>query len=187
MTLVHALRSAFDHASVRRAAIGLSWLVLLVGVVVYLNHRSSSSSAQPPPGPAAITTPQGNFGPHIRLPHQALTVARNFLRDGVMRQDLAAAWRLATPKARGGLTHDQWMTGDIPVAEFPHSAFAKAGYKVEYSRQRDVLLLVYIFPRKGSHVAGWDYIVNLVPYHGSWRVSYFQPHGHEAPIPLNAN
>lgn len=187
MTFVHALRAAFDHSSVRRAVIGLSWVVLLVGVVAYLNHRSSSSAAQPPPGPAAITTPQGNFGPHIPVPKEALSVARTFLRDGVMRQDLAAAWKLATPKLRGGLSHDQWMSGNIPVAQFPHSAFAKAGYKVEHSRQRDVLLLVYIFPRKGSHVAGWDYVVDLVPYRGSWRIAYFQPHGHEAPIPLNAN
>jgi hypothetical protein len=187
MTIVHALRAVFDHSSARRGLIAVSWVILLVGVLAYLNHRSSSSSAEPPPGPAAITTPQGNYGPHIPVPHQALAVARTFLRNGVMRQDLAAAWKLATPKLRGGLTHEQWMTGNIPVAQFPYSAFAKAGYKVEHSRQRDVLLLVYIFPRKGSHVAGWDYFVDLVPYHGSWRISYFQPHGHEAPIPLNSS
>jgi hypothetical protein len=184
MTFVHALRAAFDHSSVRRAVIGLSWVVLLVGVVAYLNHRSSSQ-AQPPPGPAAVTTPPGNYGPHIPVPKEALSVARSFLRDGVLRQDLAAAWKLADPKLRQGLTHKQWMTGNIPVAEFPQSAFARAGYKVERSRARNVLLLLYIFPRKGSKVAGWDYIVELVPYHGSWRITYFQPHGHEAPIPLN--
>jgi hypothetical protein len=184
MTFVHPLRAVFDHSSARRGLIALSWLVLLVGVVAFLNHRSSSE-AQPPPGPAAVTSTPGNYGPRIPVPKQALSVARTFLRDGVLRRDLAAAWTLTTPKLRQGLTHRQWMTGNIPVAEFPHSAFAKAGYKVERSRQRDVLMLIYIFPRKGSRVAGWDYIAELVPYRGSWRISYFQPHGHEAPVPLN--
>lgn len=186
MRFVHALRAVLDHSSARRALIALSWVVLLVGVVAYLNH-DSSSSATPPPGPAAITTPSGNYGPHIPVPHKALAVTRTFLRDGVMRQNLAAAWKLGTPGLRGGLTHNQWMTGDIPVAEFPHSAFAKAGYMVKRSRARSVLLLVYIYPRKGSKVAGWDYIVELVPFKDSWRVSYFQPHGHEPPLPLQSN
>jgi len=187
MTFVHAIRAVFDHSTPRRALIALSWIVLIVGVVAYLNHRLSSSAEPIVPGPAATTTPQGNYGPHIPVPHQALAVTRTFLRDGVMRQDLAAAWRLATPTLRGGLTHKQWMTGNIPVAEFPHSAFAKASYRVDRSRARSVLLLLYIFPRKGSKVAGWDYIVELVRYKGSWRISYFQPHGHEAPIPLASN
>ncbi len=184
MTFVHALRAVFDHSTARRALIAFSWFVLLVGVVAYLNHRSSSE-AQPPPGPAAVTTSSGNYGPHIPVPKQALAVARTFLRDGVLRQDLGAAWKLTTPQLRQGLTRTQWMTGNIPVAQFPHSAFAKAGYRVERSRARSVVLLVYIFPRKGSKVAGWDFIVELVPFRGSWRISYFQPHGHEAPIPLN--
>jgi hypothetical protein len=187
MTFVHALRSVFDHTSVRRALIALSWVVLVVGVVAYLNHRSSSSADPIIPGPAASTTPQGNYGPHIPVPDQALAVTRTFLRDGVMQQDLAAAWKLATPKLRAGVTRQQWMHGTLPVAEFPFSAFAKAGYRVERSRARSVLLLLYIYPRKGSKVAGWDYIVELVPYKGSWRISYFQPHGHEAPIPLASN
>jgi hypothetical protein len=186
MRFVHALRAVLDHSSARRALIALSWVVLLVGVVAYLNH-DSSSSATPPPGPAAITTPPGNYGPHIPVPHQALAVTRTFLRDGVMQQDLAAAWKLATPKLRAGVTRNQWMHGTLPVAEFPHSAFAKAGYMVKRSRARSVLLLVYIYPRKGSKVVGWDYIVELVPYRGSWRISYFQPHGHEPPLPLQSN
>lgn len=185
MNVVHALRAVFDHTAARRALIAVSWLVLLVGAVAYLNHRSAAPAA-PVAGPAEVTTPPGNYGPHIPVPHQALAVARTFLRDGVMREDLAAAWKLAAPKLRAGITRQQWMSGNIPVAQFPHSAFAKAGYKVERSRQRSVLLLVYIFPRRGSRVAGWDYIVELVPHRGAWRISYFQPHGHEAPIPLNS-
>jgi hypothetical protein len=166
--------------------VGLAWVVLLVGAVAYLNHRSSSPAAVNNSSPATAPAPKDPYGARIPVPQSALRVARQFLRDGVMRQDLAAAWTLAGPKLRAGYTRSRWLTGDIPIAQFPHSAFAKAGYKVSRSRQRDVLLLVYIFPRKGSHVEGWDYLVHLAPHDGAWRVTYWQPRGHEPPVPLAA-
>jgi hypothetical protein len=187
MDRVHRLTAVFENTIARRTLIVLAWVVLVVGVVVYLNHRSGSTSTNAVvSGPAEVTTNPDTTGAHIPVPHAALMTARRFLDAAVLRRNLPASWDLAAPALRAGFTRSRWLTGKIPVAEFPSGAFAKAGFKVVSSHQKQVTLLVYIFPRKGSHVAGWDYFAELVPRAGSWQVSYWQPRGHEAPVPLQA-
>jgi hypothetical protein len=176
---------AKDHSHVlRRVFVAVSWLTLLAGVVVYLAVRSSSDSHAVGGGPAAVvTSDDASLGAKIALPPAALRTAKSFVTDAVLREDLASAWDEAAPALRGGLTRDQWMTGTIPVAQFPPSAFAKAAYKVVSSREKQITLLIYIFPAKGSKVPGWDYYAKLVPRDGRWLVSYFQTRGHAGPVP----
>jgi len=180
---------ARDHShGLRRLFIAVSWLTLIAGVVVYLSVRSDSSSHASGGGPAAVIN-QGDadLGAKIPVPPAALHTVKSFIDDAVLRKDLAAAWDESAPALRGGLTRAQWMTGTIPVAQFPPSAFAKASYKVVSSRQKQVMLLIFIFPAKGSNVPGWDYYAKLVPRDGRWVVSYFQTKGHAGPVPSGAS
>jgi hypothetical protein len=187
MDRVRRLTAVLENTIARRSLIVLAWVVLVVGAVIYFNHRPGSTSANAVvSGPAEVTTNPNTTGARIPLPHAALDTARRFLATAVLRRNLSASWDLAAPALRAGFTRSRWLTGKIPVAEFPSSAFAKAGFKVVSSHQKQVTLLVYIFPRKGSHIAGWDYIVQLVPRAGSWQVGYWQPRGHEAPVRLQA-
>jgi hypothetical protein len=176
---------ARDHSQgLRRLFVVVSWLTLAAGVVIYLSVRNNSDSHASGGGPAAVvTSDDAGFGPKIPVPPAALRTVRSFIDDAVLRKDLAAAWDEAAPELRGGLTRDQWMTGTIPVAQYPPSAFAKASYKVVSSRQKQVMLWIYIFPAKGSKVPGWDYYAKLVPRDGRWLVSYFQTRGHAGPVP----
>jgi hypothetical protein len=184
---VHRFSVLLDNTFARRALIVVAWFVLGIGVIVYLNHRAGPATTTPAAsGPAEVTTNPNTVGPRIAVPHAALQTARRFLQTGVLRQDLGASWDLASPQLRAGFSRARWMTGAIPVAQFPAHAFARAGFKVVSAHQRGVTLLVYIFPRKSSKVAGWDYFVQLVPHAGGWQVSYWQPRGHEAPVPLQA-
>jgi hypothetical protein len=189
MTRLHSeavkpIALARDHSqTLRRLFIALSWAILLVGAVVYLSGRSSSAS-HASPGPAATTSESdASLGKTIPLPPAALNTAKSFITNAVLRKNLAVAWDESAPALRGGLTRDQWMTGQIPVAQYPANAFAKAAYKVVHSREKEVMLLVFIFPAKGSGVPGWDYYAKLVPRDGRWLVSYFQTRGHAGPVP----
>jgi hypothetical protein len=167
--------------------IALCWVTLAAGLVVYLSVRQSSDS-HASPGPAAtVSGGDAGLGKTIPVPPAALRTAKSFITNAVLRTDLAAAWDQAAPGLRGGLTRDQWMTGQIPVAQYPKAAFAKAAYKVVESREKQVTLLVFIFPAKGSGVPGWDYYAKLVPKDGRWLVSYFQTRGHAGPVPKSAS
>jgi hypothetical protein len=177
---------ARDHSQgLRRLFVAVSWVILLAGVVVYLSVRDNSDSHPAAGGgPAAVvTTGDAQFGPKIAVPPAALRTVRSFITDAVLRKNLAAAWDESDPALRAGLTRDQWMTGTIPVAQYPPSAFGKAAYKVVSSRQKQVMFWIYIFPAKGSKVPGWDYYAKLVPRDGRWLVSYFQTRGHAGPVP----
>ena len=176
-----------DNATVRRAFIVVSWLTLLVGLVVYLHVRSEPSARPAAVSPAPQTPPpEARYGKVIPVPPAAIQTIRSFITNAVLRENLDAAWHQAAPALRGGLTKEQWMTGTIPVAQFPASAFAKASYKVVSSREKQIMLKIFIFPAKGSKVPGWDYYATLVPRDGRWLVSYFQTRGHTGFVPKDA-
>src|SRR5206468_1226198 len=80
------------------------------------------------------------LGRTIPLPDAERTAVGTFVKGAVLRKDLDAAWDISTPAAHGGLTHKQWMSGDIPVVPFPAEAFQRATTKVIYSRERGSLV-----------------------------------------------
>ena len=122
------------------------------------------------------------YGRKIAVPKEAVTIGRQFIHDAVLRQDLAGGWTLATPKLRAQLSHDQWMTGDIPVRPFSASAYNGTSYKVVHSRRRSVLLLLLLSSDKPGTQSG-EFFMELVPSGDSWKVNYWGPRGVTPPVP----
>jgi hypothetical protein len=102
----------------------------------------------------------------------------------VLREDLERAWQLSAQSLKAGLTKSSWLAGTIPVVPYPAQAFRRASFRVVRARQRDVLLLVQVEPKKGAAMPGGDFFLELVPGdHHRWLVSYWAPRGHTGPMP----
>jgi hypothetical protein len=168
---------------VRAVFTTVSVIVLVAGLVVFVSSRDGAKVADGS-GPAVAPTGSAEqlYGPKIKLPPAARTTAQRFIQTAVLRNDVAAAWRLVTANERAGVTRAEWDMGNIPVVPFPQKGFSGAQFKIIRSRQRDVLIQVLLT----SHTLGVKPTVDfleLVPSGGRWLVTYWAPQGQNPPLP----
>jgi hypothetical protein len=181
---VERVGELWDRALVRAVLSTISVIVLVAGVIVYAESRNSVKVASTP-GSALAAAPQAEklYGPKIALPTRALDTAKRFIDAAVLRKDVAAAWAISTANVHGGLTRARWDTGTIPVVPYPRQKFGGARFKVDRSRQRDVLLEVLLTSHKLG-VKPIDFFMELVPAGGGrWLVQNYAPRGVNPPIP----
>jgi hypothetical protein len=175
----------WDRSTIRRTMYASSFLVLFLGLIVFINNRDRGAAAPVSTVPGSPSQLQVDYGSPIPLPKAAKDVAKRFIHGAVLREDLAASWDDSTEAVHGGLTRAQWMSGSIPVSPFPSAAFGGIEYKVEHSRERSVLLLVSIGSIQ-SDVRFQEFFIEMVPSSGSaWKVNYFGPRGTAPPVPAN--
>jgi hypothetical protein len=110
----------------------------------------------------------------VPLDPQAKAVAREFVATAVARKHLAAAWAIAAPQLRHGMTLAQWRTGTIPVQPYPVTK-AQATYAVQSSIRDAAVLRVTFTPPPASSTQPGDYLISLVKDGGRWRVSAWTP------------
>jgi hypothetical protein len=173
--------AAFPFRAPRAAILAAT----LSAVLVLAGCGSSAEPAGPAPSTAATTAQSATTpaGASTKLPKQALSVAREFVRTAVLRTDLARSWALTAPKLRQDLTLQDWLTGNIPVVPFPKSDFAQARYHVVKALSNDVMLEVLMVPRSGSVLQPTRFFMELVPNRSSWLVSYWGPRGSGGGLP----
>ncbi len=157
-------------ARVRRLAPWIGGLLLVGGItaaiVAFVPNRN--------PAPQVISeTPPKVVGKPKTIPLEAAakSVAREFLKTAVARVDLAAAWKISGPNIRGGLTHAEWMTGNIPVVPYPIKSLATARFKVDYSYRNEAVLEVALLPKEGAKIKPQIFVLGLkrVPGPGGTR------------------
>jgi len=183
LTGVERVGKLWDRSLVRAVFTTISVIVLIAGFVVYVSSRNGVKLADSPGSPLASTPSQtALYGKPIAVPPKAVATARKFIQTAVLRTDVAAAWPLVTPKVRGGLTRAQWNTGTIPVVPYPSEKFGGAKFKIDRSRQRDILIEVLLSSHKLG-VAPIDDFIELVPRGGRWLVQDFVPRGVNPPVP----
>jgi hypothetical protein len=184
MTIVERVGQMWDRSLVRAVFSAIAVIVLVTGLVLFVESRHPASVASGPGGPAIASpqSPTALYGQPIKLPRAAVHAAQRFIQTAVLRQDVAASWDMATPKERGGLSRAQWNTGNIPVVPYPRRGFSGARFQTVRSRQRDILLQVLLT----SHTLGVKPSVDfleLVPRGGRWLVAYWAPRGENPPVP----
>jgi len=174
----------WDRSLVRAVFTTVSVIVLIAGLVIFISSRDGAKVADVPGSALAQTkTAEQLYGPQIKVPPAAVRTAQKFIQTAVLRNDVASAWALVTPHVRGGLTHAQWNTGNIPVVPYPSEKFGGAKFKIDRHRQRDILLEVLLSSHKLG-VAPVDDFLELVPSgHGGWLVQDFSPRGINPPVP----
>jgi hypothetical protein len=184
MNTVERVGQMWDRSPVRAVFGVIAVIVLVTGLVLFVQSRHSASVASGSGGPAVASpqSPTALYGAPIKLPDAAVHAAQRFIQTAVLRQDVAASWALATPKERGGLSRAQWNTGNIPVVPYPRRGFSGARFTTLRSRQHDILLQVLLT----SHTLGVKPSVEfleLVPRGGRWLVTYWAPRGENPPVP----
>jgi hypothetical protein len=121
----------------------------------------------------------------------ALRVARQFIETAPLRKDLDKAYSLVGPSLGAGLTRKQFISGNIPVIDYPAGNAKTAAFVVDWSYRTEVMLEVDLVAKKGSGS-------NIRPHlpfflglerkgdqpNGRWRVTTFIPVWHP-PIPMS--
>ena len=73
-----------------------------------------------------------------------------FVRTGVTRDDSAAAWDLATPAMRSGISRSRWNGGELPVQPFPARISDKPSWNLLSAYPGDVTIDLLLQPRPSS-------------------------------------
>jgi hypothetical protein len=140
-------------------------LVLVAGIIAALvfilpnqsGVTGNDKAAQPSPNFKPTTVPQQVL--LKKLPMAARKVAGTFLLTAVQRKDLAAAWKIAGPQVRQGMTYREWMTGNIAVTPW-FGGIKAAPMKVDYATKTDAQVEVLLDPVKQGVKPGL-YVVTL--------------------------
>jgi hypothetical protein len=171
-----------------RLTITLVAIAAFVAAIVALGHRSPERAAARPANRPSVVPPPSvsereRYGARIAVPKSVLAKSREFIRTAVLRTDLPRAWQLSAPALKADFTKQRWLTGTIPVTPFPARAFGDASFKVVRSRERDILLVVYITSKDQALVRNQDFMLELVPVRRHWLIRYWAPRGHIGALP----
>jgi hypothetical protein len=177
-------------ARARKLAPWIGGLLLVAGIAVAIVHFAPNRNAAPQAvskTPARAPVKEKT----VRLSEAQTSLARQFVKTAVGRSDLAAAWRIAGPNVRGGLTYKEWLTGNIPVVPYPVASVAQARFKVDYSYANEALLEVALLPKPGAKIKGQVFYLGMkrVPGPGGkrhWVVDNWVPHSSTL-VPKAAN
>jgi hypothetical protein len=154
--------------------------LLVAGIVFAIVHFVPDRNA--PPQTVSKTPARAPVKEKtVRLGAAQTSVARQFLKTAVGRSDLAAAWKIAGPDIRGGLTYKEWLTGNIPVVPYPVGSVAQARFKVDFSHANEALLEVALLPKPGAKIKGQVFFLGLKRVAGPggkrhWVVDNWVPH-----------
>ena len=108
----------------------------------------------------------------------ALATLDRFVRSAIIRRNLADSWPLASPRMKSGVSHKDWLAGNLPVVPYPASAFRTAGYtlKGQFAGVLDYDVLVLPKETKAAQLAGQQvYSCELDELHGAWLVDSCYP------------
>ena len=103
-------------------------------------------------------------------------VARVFVETAVARKSPERAYELVGPMLKGGLSREQWKSGDIPVVFYPVDG---ARWKVEYATNVEVGLTVLLFPKPGDNLRLTVFNMALAQRqgHSGWLITAWSPKG----------
>lgn len=183
MGRMQALERLWDSPAFRWPVAVVAAFVLFAGIrTYYVSTQDTAPQGQVVAGgqPTGLAV----FGHPIKLPQAAVTAARTFIHTAVERRDLARGWDVSTAKLHAGLSHSQWMTGNIPVQPYPAGYYGGTSYKVEFARSKGVMLQVQIVPSKPGYKTG-IFFVQIVHRGDRWLVDYFGPRGASPPVPAS--
>jgi hypothetical protein len=148
-----------------------AFIVVLVLLIPSPDTKLGEEELQPgtpqvykPPKPLQLTP---------RTRRQLDATVDEFVRAAVMRRDLERSWKLASPALRVGITHREWLSGELPVYPYPADP-ARTAWVLDYADEEEVALNVTLEPRKGSSDAPAVFGVSLAPVgrgaHRHWLV-----------------
>jgi hypothetical protein len=107
-----------------------------------------------------------------------------FVRDGVARRNLPAAYDLVTPNFRGGMTRSEWRKGS-PIYPYPDAdprGRPSKDWSLDFSYRRDVAVDLMLASRHPRRIGSVIFKLELLERHGRWLVDSFAPVATFSPI-----
>jgi hypothetical protein len=157
--------------------------VLLVGAAAHFVARSGDDPAPLAAIPAAAPRsdpPAIAVKPGRQLDPAVERVAQRFMLATLGREHLDEAWALATGALRAGVSREQWLRGELPIAPFPVKALQTDGFTVVGETRDKVLLQVLLVPEESTGYVPTRYDMTLVKVgagaRAAWKISYFLPY-----------
>jgi hypothetical protein len=156
----------------------LPWIaagILAVGVIVFLvvkfgNTANTTETFSSKPAQTPQVTKQ------VPLERGARIAVGRFILTAVARKNLDEAWNLTTPNLRGGLTHKQWMTGNIPVVPMGVPIDKAAITRIISSTKNEAEINVVVLPKANAqNVKATLYVVIAKKINGRWLIDYAIP------------
>jgi hypothetical protein len=129
--------------------LGAIAIVILVGGAVLLFGPNKNPAPEVFTDTPAVQEPVQKTVP---LAREARNVAGRFILTAVARKHLDEGWELSGPNLRGGLSREEWLTGNNPVVPFPVDTLAVAPMKIDESYETSALIEVALLPKKNSGV-----------------------------------
>ena len=104
----------------------------------------------------------------------ALETLRTFVESAVIRRHLERSWPLASPRMREGVSHYDWLSGNLPVVPYPAAEFRTASYRLSGQYRRLLDWDVLVLPKRASGDQR-VYTCELREVHGRWLVDFCYP------------
>jgi hypothetical protein len=106
-----------------------------------------------------------------------------FVREGVARRNVGAAYDLVTPAFRGGSTRAEWRNGHSPIYAYPAPKGPVANaWHLDYSYPGYVQLALMLASRHARKVGPVIFQIELRQRWGRWLVDSFAPIATFTPI-----
>jgi hypothetical protein len=165
----------------RRVDMWLPWLagaLLAAGLITFLVVRfGNTAGAKETFGTQDAAKPQ--VVKQVPLEQAARQTAAKFILTAVARKNLDQAWKLATPNIKGGLSHKEWMTGNIPVPTLGVPLDKAAITKIIYSHKNEAELNIVLLPKPNNQRVKSTLVVMDLKKVGTgakarWLVDYCQ-------------
>jgi len=158
--------------------------LLLAGGIAAIVITLSGNTTKPKSSTNSNAPPQTVANPKsVPLSVEAQRVAARFILTAVQRKHLDEAWKISGPGVRAGLTHKQFLTGNIAVVPVPET-IVQVKYKRAYSYSDNALLQVNLAVKHG---ASKTFYLGLKRYGkgaaAHWLVDSWEPY---VPIPVRA-
>ena len=155
------------------AAVFIAGLVS-VTIVFFGNTAKPLPEVKTPKLPPA---PVERVQKKVPLDPKAREVAGKFILTAVSRENLRAAWPLAGPEIRQGMTLKEWLKGDIAVPYYPAHAIDKAPMRIDESYADEAQISVQLLPKDGVDVRPAQFTIVLRALgkgkNRRWVVDYF--------------
>jgi hypothetical protein len=172
---VNVVQSALSSRRFNKLLPWFAGGLLAIGVIVFLvayfgNTADTKETFSNKPASRPQVTKQ------VPLVQAERVAVGRFILTAVARKNLDEAWNLSTANIRGGLTHKQWMTGDIPVVPLGVPIDKAAITRIISSTKNEAQINVVVLPKPNKvGVQATLYVVVVKKVGGRWLIDYALP------------
>lgn len=151
--------------------------MLLAGVVAVIGTRIAPSGTGRAEAPLRQEASQviAPLGEHVAFSAEQKAIISRFVHAAVMREDMAAAWSMVTPKVRFETTKAEWLHGDARIVPYPKGGIAP-GLKIDYSTATEAKVELALFPTDANAADPTVFDLFFAKHMGRWKIDGWTPH-----------